>query len=183
LVKTALSSALVCGVLAVLTKAASNAPWLVVVLFWSALVVVFTVWIGLPWHRTMTLQVASLSDALRTGRARETRIQSTRAVEFEEEEDEGACYAFALGARASVFVVGQEFEEDDDFPNSDFAIVDLLGSHGRPVDSILVKNGTKLRPERVIAADVKRLVAIPEHLTIVEAPLDDVENALMAVRS
>jgi hypothetical protein len=182
LVKTALSATIVCGILAVITMAASTAPWWVIVPFWSGLVVIFTLWIGLPWHRLMTQQVASLSDALRTSRARVTEVHSSRVVEFEEEEDEGACWAFEHGRGASLFVVGQEFYEDDDFPNSEFAIVDLLGSRGQTVDSLLMKTGRKLTPERVVPASVKRLVAIPDSFTIVDAPIEDVENRLDRLR-
>ena len=104
LLKTGGASMLVCGVLALLTLGVSDAPVWVILLFWSALALLFTAWIGLPWHRTMRQQVASLDDAMRARRARTTRIQSSRVVEFEEEEDEGACYAFEdadLGLQAA----------------------------------------------------------------------------------
>ena len=182
LVKTALASLMVCGVLAVLTRLASDAPTSVIVTFWSLLAVVFTLWIGLPWHRTMRQQVASLGDALQAGWARVTHVQSPAVVEFEEEEDEGACYAFAWGTDASLFISGQEFYEDVDFPNSDFSIIDVLGTHGRPVDTIIVKFGTKLTPLRVVSANAKRLVEIPDHLTIVNTPVDSVELALPRAR-
>ena len=178
LAKTALSSLFVCGVLAVLTRLASDAPTSVIVAFWALLAVVFTLWIGLPWHRTMRQQVASLGDALQAGRARVTHVQSPAVVEFEEEEDEGACYAFAWGTDASLFIVGQEVYEDVDFPNSDFSIIDVLGTHGRPVDTLIVKFGTKLTPLHVVSAKAKRLVEIPDHLTIVNKPVDRVESAL-----
>jgi hypothetical protein len=132
LVKTGAASALVCGALAVATLFASDAPRLVIIAFWGILAVVFTLWIGLPWHRLMRGQVPILEDALRVGRAREFRVQASRVVEFEEEEDEGACYAFELDPRAALFIVGQEFYEDDDFPNTDFSIVEILGTSGRP---------------------------------------------------
>ena len=164
LAKTALSSLLVCGVLAVLTRLASDAPTSVIVPLWSLLAVVFTLWIGLPWHRTMRQQVASLEDALQAGRARVTHVQSQAVVEF------------------FLFIVGQEFYEDVDFPNSDFAIIDVLGTHGRPVDTIIVKSGTKPTPLRVVSANAKRLVEIPDHLTIVNTPVDRVELALPTAR-
>src|SRR5262245_15973119 len=182
LAKTALASLLVCGVLAVLTRLASDAPTSVIIAFWSLLAVVFTLWIGLPWHRTMRQQVASLGDALQAGRARVTHVQAPAVVEFEEEEDEGACYAFAWGTDASRFIVGQEFYEDVDFPNSDFSLVDVLGTHGRPVDTIIVKFGTKLTPLRVVSANAKRLLEIPDHLTIVNTPVDSVELVLPKAR-
>jgi hypothetical protein len=183
LAKTAISSLLVCGVLAIFTIALSSSPRWTILLFWSALVIVFTVWHGVPVHRMMREHESMLSDALLASRARVWRVQSERVVEFEEQEDEGACYAFDYRDQTSVFVVGQQFYEDDDFPNSDFSILDLLGTHGRTVDSVVVKTGRKLLPARVVPADVKRLVQIPDHLTVVGAPLDRVEAALPRARS
>jgi hypothetical protein len=81
-----------------------------------------------------------------------------------------------------VFVVGQESYEDFDFPNSDFSLVELLGSHGRAVDTLLIKTGQRLLPERVIPASTKWQLEIPEHLTVVDAPLDRVEEFLPLVR-
>ena len=180
--KAAISSLLVCGLLAMLTSAASDAPLWIILLFWSALGLVFTLWIGVPAHRVMQEHESVLSDALLASRARVTRVQSERVVEFEEEEDEGACFAFDYRDQTSVFIVGQQFYEDDDFPNSDFSIVDLLGTHGRPVDSMLVKAGRKLVPARIVPADIKRLVQVPDHLSVIGAPLDRVEAALPRVR-
>lgn len=183
LARTALSSLIVCGLLAIVTFAFSDSPWWLILLFWSALVIVLTLWIGVPEQRTMREHESMLSDALLASRARVWRVQSERVVEFEEREDEGACYAFEYRGQTSVFIIGQQFYEDDDFPNSDFSLVDLLGTHGRTVDSMLVKTGRKLTPVRVVPADVKRLVQIPDHLTVVGAPLDRVEAALPRARS
>ena len=182
LAKTTISSLVVCGFLGVLTYATSDAPLWVIVLFWSVLTGVLTLWIGLPWYRTMRQQVEWLEDALRASRARVIRIRSPRVIEFEEEEDEGACYAFEHGPDASIFIVGQEFYEDDDFPNSDFALIDLLGTHGNAIDTLIDKAGTKLIPERVVPARVKRMIEIPEHLTVIQAPLEHIEDALTHAR-
>jgi hypothetical protein len=178
LVKTGAAGALICSGLAVATFAATDSPRIVVAAFWSAAWLLFTLWIGLPWRRLMRAQVPVFADAARANRAREIRLQSSRVVEFEEEEDEGACYAFEHDAGSSVFVVGQEFYEDEDFPNTDFAMVEILGTHGRPVHILLVKRGAKLAPERVVPAAVKSRLELPEHLTIVPAPLDRIEAAL-----
>ena len=182
LAKTAISSLFVCGLLGSLTYAASAARPLVIVLFWLLATAVFTLWIGLPWHRTMEQQEAWLEDALRADRARVIRIVSPRVVQFEEEEDEGACYAFEHGPESSVFIVGQEFYEDEDFPNSDFSLIDVLGTHGGAIDTLVEKAGEKLIPERVIPAKAKHMMEIPEHLTVIKAPLDIVEHALTHAR-
>lgn len=89
LVKTGAASGAICGALAVLTLVASTAPRVIVVGFWAALWLLFTLWIGLPWRRLMRGQIPILESALRAGRARVIRIQSPRVVEFQEEEDEG----------------------------------------------------------------------------------------------
>lgn len=181
LTKTGAASAAVCGVLMLLTLWLSDAPALVIVGFWTVMTLVFTAWIGMPWRRLMHGQIAILEDAVRTNGAREVRVQSDRVVEFEEEEDEGACYAFEHDAGAStIFIVGQEFYEDDDFPNSDFSMIELLGARGTPVDVLLTKRGRKLTPERVVPAAVKNQLELPEHLQIVPARLEDIESALGA---
>jgi hypothetical protein len=178
LTKTGTASALVCGILLAITLLASDAPWWVVSSFWALIALVFTLWIGMPWRRLMRNQVSMLEDGLRTAVARVTRVRSDRVVEFEEEEDEGACYAFALDANASLFIVGQEFYEDDDFPNSDFSIVEILGPRGNALDMIVQKHGQKLMRERVIPAAVKWRLAVPEHMTVVNRSVDTIEDAL-----
>jgi hypothetical protein len=178
LVKTAAASAAVCGVLMVATLLASTAPRSVIILFWLVLAALFTVWIGLPGRRLMLSQIPALEDALRTSRARMIRLQAERVVEFEEEEDEGACYAFEHEAGRVVFIVGQEFYEDDDFPNSDFSMIEVLGSRATPVDIWVEKTGRKLRPDRVVPANVKWTLELPDHLAVVDVPLDRVEDLL-----
>ncbi len=178
LLKSGAASAAVCGVLMALTLAASDAPVIVVVGFWVLMMVVFTLWIGLPRRRLMLDQISILQDALHGNRARERRLRSERVVEFEEEEDEGACYAFDHDGVSSIFVIGQEFYEDDDFPNSDFSMIELLGAAGTPIDVLLTKRGRRLTPERVIPAAIKNRVELPEHLSIVPAPLERIESAL-----
>jgi hypothetical protein len=182
LIKSGGASAVVCGLLAAATLVASDAPRPIVLMFWTVLWLLFTLWVGLPWRKLMRGQIPILEDGLRTGRVRVIRLQSSRVVEFEEEEDEGACYAFEHDAGSSVFVVGQEFYEDDDFPSTDFSMVEILGASGHPIDVLLKKDGRKLRPERVVAASVKHGLELPQHLDIVRAPLDQVEERLPARR-
>ena len=178
LFKTGGASAAVCGVLAIVTLLASGAPRALIVAFWMVLWVVFTLWIGLPWRRLMLGQVRMFQEAIRTNRAREVRLQATRVVEFEEEEDEGACYAFDHAGDAAVFIVGQEFYENDDFPNTDFSMVEILGERGQPVDIVIINRGRKLQPERVVPAAVKNRLELPEHLTIVPGALENIEASL-----
>lgn len=178
LVKTGAASTAVCGVLMIATLLASTAPRPLIVGFWLVMAVLFTVWIGLPGRRLMVSQIPALEDALRAARARIVRVQSEHVVEFEEEEDEGACYAFETDPARVVFIVGQEFYEDDDFPNSDFSMIEVLGSRGSAVDVWVEKSGRKLTPDRVVAAKLKWTLELPDHLAVVDVPLDRVEDLL-----
>jgi hypothetical protein len=176
--KTGVATGGVCGVLMLLTLWLSDAPAVVVVGFWALMTVLFTLWVGMPWRRLMRGQIPILEDALTADRARELRLRSNRVVEFEEVEDEGACYAFDRDGSSSIFITGQEFYEDDDFPNTDFLMIELLGTGGTVVDVLLTKLGRKLTPERVIPASVKDTLELPGHLEVVPAPLDRIESAL-----
>jgi hypothetical protein len=178
MLKTGGASGAVCVLLAILTRLASEAPGLLIAVFWFLLWLIFTLWIGIPWRSLMRDQVRMLARALRTNRVREIRIQATRVVEFEEEEDEGACYAFEYDDNSVIFIVGQEFYEDDDFPNTDFSMIEILGERGQPIDICLTKHGRKLQPERVIPAATKNRLSLPEHLTIVQTALDRIEASL-----
>ena len=186
--KAATASIIVCGALAALTLVVSDAPRAVIVGFWVALAVLFTLWIGLPGRTGPRRQAMALEAALRYNRARVFRVQSTRVVEFDEIEDEGACYAFDIsdglpaGALAKagrvIFVQGQEFYADADFPNSDFSLVDVLGPGDVIVDALITKDGARLEPERHIKREVKDRLIIPDHLEMIETDLARLESAL-----
>jgi hypothetical protein len=165
------ASLLVCGVLAVLTLVVSDAPPVVVVGFWAALAVLFALWTGLPARRHWLERAASLEQALVTNRARVTRINTSRVVEFEEVEDEGACFAFDAGPGRTIVVAGQEFYADDTFPNSDFSIVEVQGPAGA-VDVVITRAGRKVEPERRVSAAQKRSMELPDHLEIVDVAID-----------
>jgi len=178
--KATVASVIVCGALAALTLLVSDASRGVILAFWLALAVLFSLWIGLPGRTGPRRQAALLEAALRHDRARVFRVQSTRVVEFEEIEDEGACYAFDIGEGRILFVQGQEFYPDDDFPNSDFSLATVLGPGNAVVDEIFTKSGAKLDPERRIARDVKDRLTIPDHLEVIDADLGTIEAVLPA---
>jgi hypothetical protein len=178
LLKAAAASLIVCAVLAILTLIVSDAPRTVIVGFWIGLSLLFTAWVGVPGRAGFRRQQIALAAAIRHNRVRGLRVQSRRVVQFEEIEDEGACYAFDIGDRRVLFVQGQEFYPDKSFPNTDFSLVDVLGSDNRVVDAIFAKTGTKLEPERRIEREVKNRLRMPDHLEVVEGELETIESAL-----
>jgi hypothetical protein len=178
LVKYAAASVTVCAVLAVLTLLVSDAPAIVVCVFWSAVAIVLALWIGMPERRALDAQSAALAAALPASHARVTRVQASRVVEFEEIEDEGVCYAFEVDPTQVLFIHGQEFYASEQFPNSDFSLVEIVGHDGIVVDEIRHMDGVRLTPERRLHAATKDRLVLPDHLDVVAASLDDLEHEL-----
>jgi hypothetical protein len=104
-------------------------------------------------------------------------------VEFEEEEDEGACYAFQLDGGGILFVAGQSYYSSARFPNTDFSLVGLYDKDGSCLDELIHKRGRKLAPSRIIPAELKKRMFIPQHLHTVEGNLVDLERVLMTAQS
>ena len=167
-----------CGVLAALTLLASDAPRAFVLAFWGAFALLFTGWIGIPWRNQFRRKITGLAAGLAHNRARAARVQSTRVVSFDEIEDEGACYAFDVGDGQVLFVLGQEFYESEDFPNTDFSLIDVFAPGQTVGDLLFLKDGQRLEPERRISSDLKRQLSIPDHLTIDRMSLEDLESRL-----
>ena len=178
LAKTAVASFAVCGVLGLLTLAASDAPQPMVVLFWTLAAIGFTIWMGITGSQEAHRQTARLRDALVQNRARGVRVKSDRVVEFDEIEDEGACYAFAVDEERVIFVLGQEFYANESFPNDDFSIVDVLSSSNLVADTLIVTDGHKLEPGRIIPSATKDALEIPDHLQVVSGRIEDIERLL-----
>ena len=115
--------------------------------------------------------------ALKRNESRVTRIQSDDMVELEEEEDEGACYAFQLSNNRIVFISGQDYYPSARFPNTDFSLVGIYGEN-KPLIEVLEKNGTKLKSSRRIPASIKSKLQVPDHLGVIEGRLGELEQLL-----
>ena len=178
LLKSALASVAVCGVLAALTLLASDAPRPVILGFWAAIAALLSVWIGLAERRRLRQKAASLAAGLHADRVRGIRIQSPRVVEFEEIEDEGACFAFEVGPNRVVFIHGQQFYATDAFPNSDFSIIEVLDPNGAVVDELFSAKGSHLAPIRMIDRQTKARLELPGHLEVASVSLDHLEDQL-----
>jgi hypothetical protein len=124
-----------------------------------------------PTRRSWRRQAAALDAGLSANHARVTRIASDRVVEFEEFEDEGACYAFDAGNGRAIVLTGQEFYEDESFPNSDFSIVQVMAGQA-VVDMLITRAGRKITPERVEPAAKKAQLDLPDDPQVVEIPLE-----------
>ena len=169
-------------VLWALTMFLSDAPTLVITGFWLAAGLVIVLWTQRDFGRDRKVfdaLAAALDSAVRRNMAEVYDIRSTAFVQFEEVEDEGACYAFQLQGRdAIVFLSGQQFYEEARFPSLDFSLVFPLDEAGRSVDMLIEKRGPKAASERVIPASVKDGLTIPGDLEIVSGTLDGIEKRL-----
>lgn len=163
------------------TIVASDANWLVVTAFWAVIGGAITLWVRRDMRahgRQFEKMVRNLESALKRNAADIYDIRSSAFVEFEEVEDEGACYAFKLDHGRFVFIAGQEFYPGAKFPSLDFSLVYLLDENGETVDMLIDKRGAKAAPARKIPTAVKRRLEIPNHLDMRIGTIDDLESTL-----
>jgi hypothetical protein len=163
------------------TLLASDAPWLVITAFWLAAGGAIAFWAhrDVARHgREVQAMVQGLESALRRDTADAYDVRASAFAEFEEIEDEGACYAFEMEGGRLAFISGQEFYEASRFPSLDFALVYILDERDRAVDMVIDKRGTRAMPARRIPSAVKEELDMPEHLELREGTLDDLERLL-----
>jgi hypothetical protein len=156
-----------------LTLRASDAPWMVVTAFWLVTGVVIALWVGRDMRNHASQfsdMAAGLASALTADAADVYDVRARAFVEFEEEEDEGACYAFEIDGPRLVFVTGQEFYSSARFPSLDFSLVYVLDGAGRTVDMLIDKRGVRAKPAFTIPARPQR--ERPEHLELREGSLE-----------
>lgn len=164
---------------------ASDESWLVITLVWIAVGCVISGWVWRDAKRDSRYAVGvaeRLESALSRNEANVFDFEARSFVEFEEVEDEGACYAFDLGSGQIAFVAGQEFYPEARFPSLDFSLVYPLDAEGNEVDMLIEKRGPKEDPMRKIPRDVKMEFMIPEHLEVLEGQLGDLESLLVRYR-
>ena len=148
--------------------------------FFICIVCLFWVWEAINTKQDQK-QLSNIEAAIARNEARVVHCQSNAMVYFEEIEDEGADYCFQVEDSRLLFISGQEFYETTRFPNTDFELVTAVGNNRYQVLFHIYCHGQKLKPLRVIPADVKKKLALPEHLTVVEGSLDHLEQ-LLAVK-
>lgn len=162
------------------TLAVSNSPWWIITLFWVLVGLAILLWVArdLEKERRLLLTMAGrLLAALERGEAEVFDITSKGYVELAEIEDEGACYAFDLGHQ-TLFVVGQEFYPSARFPSLDFSLIYPLDDLNQAVDMFIVKRAPKAAPLRILPASAKKRLNVPEHLSLLDCKLTDIEEAL-----
>ena len=152
--------------------------WYYCLLISFAITLLISLWSYFDLRPKFQREVDVYRRALLRNEARVTRIQSSSIVEFEEQEDEGACYAFQLDGDQVVFVSGQDFYPSARFPNSDFSVIKIYADDGKLVEHLIEKNGVKLKPLRKISFQRKSRIRIPENFETINADLEHIEEVL-----
>jgi hypothetical protein len=163
------------------TMLASDAPPLVITGFWIVAGLGLALWTRRDMTRdahTFAAIAARLQSALKTNAADVYTVKARAFAEFEEVEDEGACYAFELSDNRLVFIAGQEFYGGAKFPSLDFSLVHLLDHAGQTVDLVIEKRGAKAAPARTIPASRKSHLELPDHLEVRPGTIDTLEQSL-----
>ncbi|HSR40734.1 MAG TPA: hypothetical protein VLL48_01145 [Longimicrobiales bacterium] len=169
------------AILWLLTLLASEDPWLVITAVWIVVgsgLVLWLRWDARKDAARLRAMAGTAESALEADRAEVYDVRARAFAELEEYEDEGPCYAFDLGDGRIVIVVGQRFYPEARFPSLDFSLVHPLDGEGAAVDEWIEKRGPRAEPDRVIPADVKWEMEIPEHLSVVRVSLDRLEEIL-----
>jgi len=175
---------LTAGVILVLwiwTLLASSAPWLIVTAFWLVVGSGIALWVrrDMTRHGRQFEEMASgFESALRRNAADMYDVRARSFAEFEEAEDEGACFAFELDGNRLVFVSGQEFYGGGKFPSLDFSLAYILNERDQPVDMLIDKRGPRVAAARTISAATKATLDVPGHLEVRAGTLDDLEAML-----
>jgi len=168
----------VIAVLWLLTMLASDAPWTVVTAFWIVVGAGIALWVrrDMRAHAGQFDAIATgLRSALAANVAEVFDVRAKAFVEFEEVDDEGACYAFEIDGPRVVFVNGQEFYAGARFPSLDFSLVYLCDQAGRRVDILIDKRGPKAAPTQTIPAARTQQIRRPEHLEVRAGSVDTLE--------
>ena len=146
--------------------------------FWGAVGSGIILWARRDFRKDLGAILHRHKSARNRNEAEVFEIQSKSFVEFEEVEDESACYAFEIGGDRIVFVTDQEFYPGPRFPCHDFAVVHILNERGDPVDMVIEKRGPRAQAVRMIPAATKLELEIPEHLEVITGTLTQVEDLL-----
>jgi hypothetical protein len=168
------------------TIAVSDAPWPVITAFWLVVGVVLVFWVGRDAKkdaRHLEAMVHALHSALIRNTADTYDVRAASFTEFEEIEDEGACYAFELDDGRVLFISGQEFYPGAKFPSLDFSLIYFLDQNDQTVDMQIEKRGPRAAPQRLIPAVIKRTLEIPEHLETRPGGIARLEQNLARGRS
>ena len=127
-----------------------------------------------------------VDDILEKDTAKVIHCSSSKMIEFEEIEDEGAQYLFQVEENKIFHISGQEFYETSFFPSNDFELITIMGpGKNQILDFHIHCIGHKLSPIMTVPRDVKKeyvdkICELPEIIDGNIENLDSVMNIIIS---
>jgi len=165
-------------ILGILVILSSDVPIEYPIYFMLGITLLYTTWGFIENKVQISRQINNISKCLDINEVFIDHVQSSEMIEFEEIDDEGACYCFEIDQSKLLFITGQDFYKSKKFPSTDFDIVSAYGNSESIVLFKIYGNGDKLEPRRIIPWELKEKLRQPDHLEIIEGNLKDIENIL-----
>jgi hypothetical protein len=169
---------IVFGALAGLTALDVKKHVIMIFACWGVGGALICVWAYVPERRKLSRRIVEYDSVVATGICAERQIKANRMWEFEEQENEGVCYAFELQSGGVAIVAGQDFYAAARFPNSDFSIIEFYSQEGNLNDFLIEKRGTKMIAERVIPGREKKGLDIPQSGAFLDGTLEQAYASL-----
>jgi hypothetical protein len=154
--------------------------WKIVTIFWLCLGIGISLWNIITERHKVLKRIGAYEDAMNKDEADVLHIRSNAMIEFDEIEDEGACYAYQVDDESIIFIAGQDFYSSARFPNNNFEIIYIYDSARNPIEMLIEKHGDKLEPVRKVSSQVKKKLRLPNHLETIKGKLADIEQILTA---
>lgn len=154
----------------------SDAPAALVTAFWVVVGGAITFWVHREQRRDLVGAEPTrkqLESALQRGEADVYHFRCRAFVEFDELEDEGACYAFELEDGRLAFLCGQEFYPRARFPSRDFSVVYPIDANDDAVDMYIEKRAPRAAPARLLSAADRERLDITTSLEVRGGRLED----------
>jgi hypothetical protein len=163
------------------TLVVSDTSWPIITAFWVFAGSGILLWVRHDLKKDIR-QLHDMLNAYQSARRRNEaeifNVEATSYADFEEVEDEGACYAFQIEGDRLVFIAGQEFYPQARFPSHDFSLVYVLTERGEAIDMVIEKRGARAAAELTVPAATKLKLDIPETLEVIDGKLGQIEDLL-----
>jgi hypothetical protein len=136
-------------------------------------------WLGLIGLMSVLIVGTYVSGRSLTGYAADVyEVRANGLVLFDKLKDEGPYYAFELEDGRIVFVMGQEFDDAEDFPCLDFTGIDIRDDEDTVIASLVQCRGSKVEPIRSIPGEIKTKFVMPDRFEVRLGNLENVESLL-----
>ena len=161
------------------TKVDKNGPsWQMSGLMWLAIGIPISLWRHRDLRRHMANHEGTCASALKMNRAVEIQIRSDAVVVFEAGGKQRPAYAFQVGDNDIVLIASEGARPGARFPNADFSLIDLFTEQKKPAVGFLEKRGKRIDPLRRIPWEMRATLKLPEHLSVIQGKLSEIESQL-----